>query len=578
MQDFEKPDIFDLLDAFELVYTEKINPEDEDVVKILSDENVSSYLQKEDKILSIAKEKMRKLTNTLKTSDLEKKLYAISYNINDGLWEILQKMSKVIRKYIKDLEIYPEKIVSIKNLIEIPVEIEIVDQGAVVQGVYKKLTKGNKHKLLRMTAREDGYPDMVIYGALQNSHTANYWNVLFYDIDYAVADMGALLSYLILLKKINATIRNQRELVEDRCKNIVSENERWSMFQVLFHNSKIKMNEFMKHPVFEMEQTDFLLEERLVQYFPDAEFYYERKHRKNAFYLNKEMIQGIICNFFPYEYGIRYPTGYHFLLEKGKTGMYWPLPIKNKPSRYTQFIAEIWKKISEIQDSLGRQISSYKDSQTQYAKSYQTKKNIPQRIVSAMENSVLNRYFGYVEYDESVDLSKVREIEKEFVAFKETYFPSINSTDNSIRFRRLGKQKAAGLYYPACQCLCVDINNPSSLIHEFGHLIDYTYDNLSLQKEFMSIISLYSDEIHQIMLTDENMKKRMNSNTKYNLHYYTMPTEVFARCYELYCKNELGISNSLIKASGNAYPDSEELNAKIREYFDTLFKKEGRTA
>ena len=224
MQDFEKLDIFDLLDAFELVYTEKIKPEDEDVVKILSDENVSSYLQKEDKILSIAKEKMRKLTNVLKTSDLEKKLYAISYNINDGLWEILQKMSKVMRKYIKDLEIYPEKIVSIRNLIEIPVEIEIVDQGAVVQGIYKKLTKGNKHKLLRMTVREDGYPDMVIYGAMQNSHTANYWNVLFYDIDYAVADMGALLSYLILLKKINATIRNQRELEIGRasCRERVS--------------------------------------------------------------------------------------------------------------------------------------------------------------------------------------------------------------------------------------------------------------------------------------------------------------------------------------------------------------------
>ena len=92
----------------------------------------------------------------------------------------------------------------------------------------------------------------------------------------------------------------------------------------------------------------------------------------------------------------------------------------------------------------------------------------------------------------------------------------------------------------------------------------------------MPIMSLYSDEIRLAMDTDEGLKEKMNGKTKYNFRYYTMPTEIFARCYEIYCRNELGISNSLINASGSIYPDSAELKTKISEYFGSLFKREER--
>lgn len=578
MYDFEQIDFFDLLDTFDLTSKEKGFFKDERVIKVLSDENLNSYLQREEKILSIAREKIKKLDAILKMSDLERKLYSISYKTSDGLHDILQKMSRIMRRYIEDLEINPGKIEDLKSLIDVPAEIEIVDSGAISCGIYQKLSKTYSGKLLKVTVKEAGYPDMAIYGSIQHSHNARYQNALFYETEYAIADMGLLFSYMTVLKKVNETMINQQELVESKCRDIVSENTRWVFFSTLLEKKHIALEEFMKHPVFEMERPDFFLEERLMQYFPHADFYYERKHRKNALYLNKEQIEWLIRDCFPYEYSMQYSASYHLLLEKSRTGVFWPLPHKNIISYYAQFITEVWKKVSEIQGSLERQLSGYKESRTQYARSYQTKKNIPQKILAAMAGSVLNRYFGYVEYDESVSLEKVAEIENEFIAFKETYFPEIDASENAIRFRKLGKQKAAGLYYPALQCLCVDINNPSSFIHEFGHLIDYTYENLSIQNKFLPIVSLYSDELRSAMYADENIKKVMKGNTKYNFNYYTTPTEVFARCYEMYCKKELNVANSLIDASGIAYPDSAELDKKIKEYFDSLFKKEEKAA
>lgn len=576
MQELVKIDILELLDAFELVHLKKAVPEAGKDTGILQDKDISSYLRREDKVLSIARQKMKKLESRPRMSCLEKEMCSITYDKHDGFKEILQKMSRTMRKYIRDVDFCPEKLEEIKHLIDVPIEIRIADPTDIEGGIYRKLTKERNQKLLQVTIREKGYPSMVIYGLKNHSHSTKYRNTLFYGTDYAIADMGSLLSYMMLLKKVNDTIYSQPELVRDICQDIINDNRRWHVFSLLMEKDSIEADAFKKHPVFEMEEENLFLEERLLQYFPNADFYYERKHRKNAIFLDRKWIRVLIWNCFPYEYGMKYPTGYHFLLEKGATGLYWPLPLKNDLGSYTRFLAGVWKKISEIQGGLERQMASYTENRTQYASSYQTKRNIPQKIVAAMERSVLNRYFGYVEYDELIDLSKVHEIEKEFVAFKETYFSSIDCMDNSIRFRRLGKHRAAGLYYPTLQCLCVDINNPSSLIHEFGHLIDHTHDNLSVQKEFMPIMSLYSDEIRLAMDTDEGLKEKMNGNTKYNFRYYTMPTEIFARCYEIYCRNELGISNSLINASGSIYPDSAELKTKISEYFGSLFKREER--
>ena len=59
--------------------------------------------------------------------------------------------------------------------------------------------------------------------------------------------------------------------------------------------------------------------------------------------------------------------------------------------------------------------------------------------------------------------------------------------------------------------------------------------------------------------------------SKYNLDYYLFPTEVFARCGEIYISRIKGVVNSCCKLSGElgfAYPENAELEKLIAEYFD----------
>jgi len=197
-----------------------------------------------------------------------------------------------------------------------------------------------------------------------------------------------------------------------------------------------------------------------------------------------------------------------------------------------------------------------------------------------MQRSHFNEYFGYVEYDEDVDLTKIKIIEEQFVAFKETYFPFINATQNAIRFRRLGNHKASGLYYPVVSCLCVDIHSPSSLIHEFGHLIDYCYGNLSTNEDFLPLAEDYKCLLNKAMKEDEAFGKELsNKSKKYNKDYYLIPTEIFARCFELYCKEIKGIKNSLTPSTwGPAYPTGLNFISKIKDYFDVVFSSMESTA
>lgn len=578
MQQTEKMNIFDLLDMFTLTSMEKVIPAGKHTSTDLSEENIMSYLHRENKILSLAKESMRRLDDALKLSDLEEKIFSISYDEDDCLDAVLQKMARIIRRYIKNIDLEPEKITAIQNAIGIPVEIEVADSTAIEYGIYRKIAGKTSQKLLKVTVRESGFPDMIVYGTLQTPHGKRYRNVLFYNVDYAIADLGFLFSYLILLTKVNESIISRPDLIECRCKTLVPETKRRNPLIRWLKDLGLSMEDFKKKPVFIMETRDRILEDILDSYFPGAEFIYGEPDRENAIYLDKTNASYFIHNCFPYEYGVRCPTTYHFLLSKSCTDIYWPLPKWGASSLYTAFLAEVWKASSGVQRDLVRQFSYYKESKSEYAKSYQTKANIPQKIVAAMEKSVLNKYFGYVEYDESVDLTKILEIEKEFVAFKETYFPSVDASNNSIRFRKLGNHKAAGLYYPWIRCLCVDINCPSSLIHEFGHLIDFTYGNLSVTSRFYPILAMYKDELLRSMDGDSALQKAMQSKTKYNFGYYTMPTEVFARCFELYCTRTLGVSNSLVNASGFAYLEAPALLEKIGKYFDELFIKGGIAA
>ena len=235
-----------------------------------------------------------------------------------------------------------------------------------------------------------------------------------------------------------------------------------------------------------------------------------------------------------------------------------------------RWIGGIFKYIAE-EDISEKEESLYLKNIGHTARVFETKKNIPEKVVSKMESSRFNDYFGYVEFDELVDLEKVDEIYKDFVPLNEVFFNGLKTPDVELRFRLLGRHHALGLYFPGLSCLCVDVRSPGSFAHEYFHMYDFSFGELSKKYEFMKIRKIYGD-----LLRDWNRKlpeaqAKKLKGSKYNLNYYLTPTEVFARCGEIYLTRIRGVNNSLVEgAKGFAYPEDERLDDAIEEYFSEL--------
>jgi hypothetical protein len=214
-----------------------------------------------------------------------------------------------------------------------------------------------------------------------------------------------------------------------------------------------------------------------------------------------------------------------------------------------------------LQDREARRIA---DS---YATCFMTKKNIPDKVIRAMSASKLNNHFGFVEFDEEVDLRLVKEFERDFEALQ-TILHQTKKADYEIRLRKLGRHHAAGLYFPTLHCLCVDLRMVWSTAHEYFHLLDYHYGSLSMTASFAPVYERYCSSLNKDAI------KASCGKSKYDYEYYTMPTEVFARCGEMYLIRTLKVANSLVGIDGVmnfAYPNNEELMECINKYFGEVF-------
>lgn len=213
-----------------------------------------------------------------------------------------------------------------------------------------------------------------------------------------------------------------------------------------------------------------------------------------------------------------------------------------------------------------------------YAKSYMTKKNIPEKIMALMKNNAFLKEFNMLELDETVDTTLFKKLEKEYVILKNSLkLDNILEGEIDLRFRLLGQHKAAGIYYPG-KCICVDLKYPSSFIHELAHHIDYKFGSyglkLSNNKNFRELSReykrLYLDHVDSI--EDSGVKKYLLNKKS----YYFTPTEIFARCFELYMTSLKSLKSSFAEESfdvGKGYPElTEKFKNLILNYFDNLSK------
>lgn len=189
------------------------------------------------------------------------------------------------------------------------------------------------------------------------------------------------------------------------------------------------------------------------------------------------------------------------------------------------------------------------DTKKEVATALQTKKHINKSIQDAMTKSkFLKHGFKFVEYDNDTDLDKIARLETEWKTTREQ-LPSPADTPD-LRFRKLGKHRAWGLYSPFHNAICIDIRNVNSFIHEYGHFLDFKLhaSNLSMRADFQPIIKSYRNEIHKQLGKDSYVVKKLN--------YYLTPTEVFARAYELYMHERL--TNSSFLKDDDAYNELDE--------------------
>lgn len=93
---YEQMDIFELLDTCFRTSMQTALPVMEDKAEDMQEE-MSFYLRREEKILSIARERMKRMESGWSITDLEKKLFVLTYRREDSLDVVLQKMARVVR-------------------------------------------------------------------------------------------------------------------------------------------------------------------------------------------------------------------------------------------------------------------------------------------------------------------------------------------------------------------------------------------------------------------------------------------------------------------------------------------------
>lgn len=263
-----------------------------------------------------------------------------------------------------------------------------------------------------------------------------------------------------------------------------------------------------------------------------------------------------------------------YLLKEGyRTTYLYPKTIQNarKQNQVIDFVERYIQNTYDI--FLQQEYEKDIDKQTR-ASAWQTKKNINKDTRKIMESTTLNKYFQFVEIDNDVDLALFSEFEEEMKRIHDI-LPKTGEKLPELRLRKLGNHKALGLYVPTKNTIAIDFRDTNdevggvgiqSFVHEYGHAIDYGIDNgrlLSMRDDFKPIVARYRENLS------------LNGKGSYvaeKAGYYTAPTEVFARAFELYV-SEAGLSSIFLK-SKETYSTSIEyalFDQKMREEITTFF-------
>lgn len=190
--------------------------------------------------------------------------------------------------------------------------------------------------------------------------------------------------------------------------------------------------------------------------------------------------------------------------------------------------------------------------------------------------TIFNQWFRKVEVDTEkyngnvFDYEKFSEVEKDFAAIYDQ-LPK-TSAKPELRFRKLGKHKAFGLYSPFLNIVAVDVRMTNSFVHEYGHYLDFKYQNnvLSNSSLFAPFIKMYRENLSALNETFGVSKKM--------IEYFSIPTEIFARGFELWVHANIVSDSSVIQQSecyNNHidYKAFEGFKEGLFAYFNLIFEQ-----
>ena len=135
----------------------------------------------------------------------------------------------------------------------------------------------------------------------------------------------------------------------------------------------------------------------------------------------------------------------------------------------------------------------------------------------ALNKSTLFNKMGFrkVEIDtqkydgEVFNYEEFSKVEQDFLAILDK-LPQAKAQPE-LKFRRLGKHKAWGIYSPFLNILAVDVRHTESFIHEYGHYLDFKHGGevYSEMPTFFPIIKAYKEKL--LELAESEDKKRVNA-------------------------------------------------------------------
>lgn len=233
------------------------------------------------------------------------------------------------------------------------------------------------------------------------------------------------------------------------------------------------------------------------------------------------------------------------------------------------------RKLEEAQRE-GRDFKNQKrfvrDANGKVATVWEDKKNQSETHKELSRNSSLNRSFSKIEIDNDVDPDEFKDFENGFNEVKDKLPRIPNGRQPELRIRKLGKHNGAGsvvhgLYNPVRNAIAVDVRNSAATIHEMGHYYDLAVKgNSSLSLKARPLMGRYSKNLS--VLDDKHRE------------YLSTPTEVYARAFELYAHERLGVNNRLLNPD-KFNEDSESFGPFFKDpslkkdffsFFDESFK------